>query len=82
MMLSMTEADALALAMLGVLAASFGCVLLILWTIYRRQKAGQCEVEELIREVGREEKEAQQVGSKSSEPATEPWEKDADWWRS
>ncbi len=79
---AITQSDALALAMLAVLALSFGCVLLLLVAIYRRGKAAECEVQKLIDEVGEDEaRTPETAGSSGDEPKPEAWEREADWWR-
>jgi hypothetical protein len=81
MIQAMTEADALALAMLAVLAVAFGCVLLILVAIYRRGKSADDEVQKLIEEVADEERAAEKAGPADRKPSREPWEREADWWK-
>lgn len=81
MIQAMTEADALALAMLAVLAMAFGCVLLILVAIYRRGKSADDEVQKLIEEVADEERAAEKAGPKDPKPSPEPWERETDWWK-
>lgn len=78
---AITEADALALAMLVVLALSFGCVLLILVAIYRRGKQADCEVEKLLDEVAEEDREPEKAGPAKEGPRREPWERGEDWWK-
>ena len=81
MTLALTQVDALALAMLAVLALSFGCVLLIVAAIYRRGKAAGCEVEKLIEEVADAERERQNAGPPGDAAPRAPWEREADWWK-
>lgn len=81
MTLAITQVDALALAMLAVLALSFGCVLLIVVAIYRRGKAAGCEVEKLIEEVAGGEREREAAGPPREESPRAPWEREADWWK-
>ncbi len=78
---AITQSDALALAMLAVLALSFGCVLLILVAIYRRGKAHECEVQKLLEEVADENREPEKAGPPKEGAIREPWEREEDWWK-
>lgn len=81
-LLGITQVDALALALLAVLALSFGCVLLILVAIYRRGRAVDCDVQKLLDEAAADAKEPEKAGPPATEDRLrEPWERESDWWR-
>lgn len=78
MHLALTEVDGFALAMVVMLALSFGVVLLILVAILRNGRRRDAEVEELLSASGGRETEPAPA---SKPPSRESWEKDPDWWR-
>ncbi|BCX47288.1 hypothetical protein HAHE_11960 [Haloferula helveola] len=80
MHIAITQADGFALAMLAMLAVSFGCVLILLMAIFRGGKRGDPEVEKLIDEVSDEPKKPEKAGAPEA-PKREPWERDSDWWQ-
>lgn len=80
MLSAINQSDGFALAMLAMLAISFGFVLLILVAIFRHGKRRDPEVEKLMDEVGDGDKKPEKAGAPDA-PAREPWEKDSDWWR-
>lgn len=72
--------DAFAVAMLAVMAASFSVLGLLWWTMRRRAARRDPEVDELLEEVAREEKEAA-APTVATPAAAQEWERDPDWWR-
>jgi hypothetical protein len=73
------EADAFAVAMLGVIFLSFGVIGLLLWCMKRNVARRNVHVDALLEELEAQEAEAEPVGAKGSSP--QAWEKDADWWK-
>ena len=72
-----SEADAFAIAMLGVMICGLGIVAMILITVLRNASKRNSDIDDLIDEVGEEkQKEKAPVGK-----VREPWEKDGDWWK-
>ena len=71
------EADGFAIAMIAVMACSFGFLGVLLATILRNATKRNREVEDLIEEVTREEPKEKAPAGKSAEP----WERDGDWWK-
>lgn len=81
MMAALNESDGLAITMLVVLALSFSCVFGIIVMIYRRGKAANCEVQELIDEVTEEDRQPEKAGPAADESPRQPWEREEDWWQ-
>lgn len=82
MSLAVTQSDGFALAMVAILAVSFGCVLLLLLSIVRHGRRRNREVEKLLDEVERESQPPEPVHQgPDEEPPPQPWERKADWWK-
>jgi hypothetical protein len=85
MNLALTSADGFVIAMITILAASFGVVFLILLSIVRHGGRRDREVERLIDEVEREARPPQPprqpAGDSPAAESPEPWEKEPDWWK-
>ena len=78
----MNEADAFALAMIGMLTLSLGVVFGILVCMVRNGSRRDPEVDRLLEEVAREEKEGVATAAVGQEaPARQPWERESDWWK-
>lgn len=65
---------AMILLSLGVITMLFGCML---WNSSRRDK----EVDRLLDDLAREEKEAKPAQAGKPEAKKQAWEKDGDWWK-
>jgi hypothetical protein len=76
-------ADGFAMAMVVILIFSLGIVALLAFGIYRSGKRREDEVEKLLEELRREEEEEQRKhpASPTGAEESEPWEKEADWWK-
>lgn len=86
MSLGITSADGFAVAMIAILATSFGVVFLLLWSIVRHGERRDPEVEKLLDEVERESRPPgpetpRQPAGEAPVEKREPWEKEADWWK-
>ena len=79
--LAITEADGLALAMMGVMLLAFGVIFSLLFCIVRAAKRRDPEVDRLMDEVEQEEKEEKLVKVAPAEKKREKWEKDGEWWK-
>jgi hypothetical protein len=80
-LIALTESDAFALAMLGVIFLGLGVVGMLLLCMAKHACRRDFEVENLIEEVTAMEKTNRAPVTKSHLPNQEPWEKDGDWWR-
>lgn len=72
-------ADAFALSMLCVIALAMGTIALLFFCMRREASRRDPQVDALLEEVEREERQAMEpkpVGS-----AREPWERSSDWWK-
>lgn len=76
----MTAADGFALAMIAVILAGFGVLLVLFLSMRRHAGRRDPEVDELLREVALMEKAAggRPAGATESRQA---WERRADWWK-
>ena len=72
-----SEGDAFTIAMLAVMVCGLGVVVMLLVTILRNASKRNADVEDLIDEVGKDEKKEKAPVGKTQEP----WEKDGDWWK-
>ena len=77
-LLAISREDGFALAMLVMLTLALGSVLMILLRLARHSGNHDGEVEELLKAP--EDEPLTPSGVKSKTPS-EPWEKDADWWK-
>ncbi len=78
-MIAVLEADAFAIAMLGVIFLSFSVIGLLLWCMKRNVARRNVHVDALLDELDAQEVATEPVGAKS-DPG-QAWEKDADWWK-
>ncbi len=75
-----TASDVFAFAMIAVIGASFGVILVLFISMKRHAGRRDDQVDELLREVHLKEKELARPASKA-EPIAQAWEKQADWWK-
>jgi hypothetical protein len=80
MIIGMTEADGFAISMIAILGLSFSFVLAILVGVIRQARKSANDEDALTDEF-QDEDPNQPVGDASEKKATEPWEKEADWWK-
>ena len=79
-MATLTETDAFAIAMIGVMLLALA-VIASLWFCMRASAARRDHhVDDLLDEMSDEESAGKQVPSDDSPPA-EPWEREGDWWK-
>jgi hypothetical protein len=77
--IAVLEADAFAIAMLGVIFLSFSVIGLLLWCMKRNVARRNVYVDALLDELDAQEVATEPVGAKSE--TLQAWEKDADWWK-
>ncbi len=79
-----TAADGLVIAMLVVMFLAMGVVALLFLTIRRSAARRNHEVEDLLDELSAEENapHSAPVIPENRAAASEPWERDGDWWKS
>lgn len=78
---AVSAVDGFAMAMVLILAMSFGVVALLLGSILRNGKRRDREVEKLIDEVRLSQQLEKSPAPSAAPEAREPWEKDGDWWK-
>ena len=78
---AMSQSDGLALTLLAVLGLSFSCILLLVYAIWRQRKRHDLEVEALMDELDQKEERPKEIGAQET-PEQQPWERNADWWKS
>lgn len=76
--LGITETDGLALALLGVMGTAFAVIATLLFCMFRNASKRDPEVDRLIDEMEKDEKE---VRVQETPLKAEDWEKDGDWWK-
>jgi hypothetical protein len=77
MILAMTNADGLAIAMLATILLSFGIIVMLLACIVRNASRRDADVDGLLDEMKQEKKSSKQVKAASGEgQQREAWEKD------
>ncbi|WP_193210738.1 hypothetical protein [Luteolibacter marinus] len=69
---------AMTMVLILILILSLGTVALLLATIFRSGKARPTEVDRLLEELREDEDTAKPP---AAPVATEPWERQADWWK-
>lgn len=67
--------------MLGVMGTAFAVIATLLICIIRSASKRDPEVDRLLDEVDREEKETRVKKPAGEEKQREDWEKDEDWWK-
>jgi hypothetical protein len=75
-----TASDVFAFAMIAVIGASFGVILVLFLSMKRHAGRRDDQVDELLQEVHLKERELAHPSPKA-EPIAQPWEKQADWWK-
>lgn len=73
----LTATDGLVIVMLTMMALSLGVVAMLFLCMRRNDANRDRQLEDLLEEVAEEEKREKTHES----PRTEPWEKNADWWK-
>lgn len=76
-----TESDLFALGMLCTVLLSFGVLLMLGFCMFRAASRRDKDVDDLIDEVGEEEKVATSAKIESKMERREDWEKDGNWWK-
>lgn len=76
-----SAADAFVVAMLTMMALSLGIIGLLILCMRRNAAKRDRMVDELIEEAAEEEKRANQRTPTDDVAKTEPWEREADWWK-
>ena len=79
---AVSAVDAFALSMFGVIGLAMG-TLLVLFLCMRREAARRdAQVDALLEEVEREERDAgRAVPGERGMAKSQPWERDGDWWK-
>jgi hypothetical protein len=77
------EADAFAVMMLAVIFFSLGIVGLLLWMMKVKAAQRDPHVDALLDELSQSATSSKTSGGEkdTSEKPTQPWEKQADWWK-
>lgn len=75
-----TASDVFAFAMIAVIGASFGVILVLFISMKRHAGRRDDQVDELLREMHLEERELARPLPRA-ETAAQPWERQADWWK-
>jgi hypothetical protein len=74
--------DGFAIAMLAVIALAMGTIALLFFCMKRAAAKRDPHVDALLEELERDEREAERVArTRTSTPPSDPWERDADWWK-
>jgi hypothetical protein len=73
--------DGFVLAMLTMMALSLGLVAMLFFCMRKNGANRNRQVEELLEEVAAEEK-RDEIRKSDPSPPAEPWERNADWWKS
>lgn len=80
MLAALTEVDALALSMLGMLIVTFGMLLGLAVCMIKNASKRDDDVDRLLEDVEEEEKAGEKLKAGVAEKPEE-WEKDSDWWK-
>ena len=85
MLAELTAADGLVITMLSMIVVSFGIIGVLILSMRWNASRGDPHVEELLREIEEEEKHGKHASApgEAGEKAkpSEPWEREADWWK-
>lgn len=74
--------DGFAIAMLGVMALAMGTLALLFYCMKRNVARRDPYVDALLEELEKEERETARLAStEPATPPTQPWEREADWWK-
>ncbi len=80
MVVALTEVDALALSMLGMIVITFGILLSLVVCMIRSASKRDEGVDQLLEDVGEEEARGAKLKAGVVEKREE-WERDGDWWK-
>lgn len=75
-----SAADGFVIAMLVMMALSFGVVALLFICMRRNAVRRDHHVDELLDEMAESERKAK-LAATGEAPKPEPWERDGDWWK-
>lgn len=67
--------------MMGVMGTAFAVIAMLLICMIRNASKRDTEVDRLLDEVKREEKDTQPVKPANTPNTKADWEKDGDWWK-
>jgi hypothetical protein len=81
MVLALTEIDALALSMLGMLVITFGMLFGLGLCMFRNASKRDEDVDRLLEDIAEDEKTGEKLKTGGVEKREE-WERDGDWWKS
>lgn len=74
--------DAFALSMFGVIGLAMGTLLLLFLCMRREVARRDAQVDALLEEVEREERDnGRAVSGERGSIKSQPWERDGDWWK-
>ncbi len=74
--------DGFAIAMLGVIALAMGVIALLFFCMKRAAARRDPFVDALLEELENDEREAEKTARmKETASPSNPWERDADWWK-
>lgn len=74
--------DGFAIAMLGVIALAMGVIALLFFCMKRASAKRDPHVDALLEELENDEREAAKLSAANeTAPPSNPWERDADWWK-
>lgn len=75
-------ADGFAIAMLGVILLSMGTLATLFFCMRRSASKRDPQVDALLEELEAEEREQHHTTTDAEAKSREPWEREADWWKS